>query len=317
MEKIYLLLRHNTQSGPFSIEELREKNLQPTDLIWAEGKSKCWLPPSGLPELSHPGTEPFSVLKEAPPLSTMMATAAGQLTSMEEMALPVTMEKVPINLEERAEQLRQKILSHSVPVTPEKKAEAASEYKRIFYLSGEKPAQEIEQALLPLLPLPHLIGMSTVALLLFAGWFSGLSPINEKKDTVDQTVTPLFSAQEYTAAANRPVTIREAPVEATVPLLPSLPVQAQKSKLSKNKNPNKSFSKRKAVVSPELKAIAKNVVQEPAVVPTVAPVEEVLPMAAEPQNTVQKEEKKKTIGQVFKGLFKKKKKEKQEATDGE
>lgn len=38
----YLLLRDDEQSGPFSLEEIKAKNLQPTDLVWVLGISNGW-----------------------------------------------------------------------------------------------------------------------------------------------------------------------------------------------------------------------------------------------------------------------------------
>ncbi len=40
--KQYLLLSNNQQSGPYSLEELRAKNLRPLDLVWIEQQSLCW-----------------------------------------------------------------------------------------------------------------------------------------------------------------------------------------------------------------------------------------------------------------------------------
>src|SRR6476620_850347 len=45
MEKVYLLLRKNQQTGPYTFEELLQQQLVPTDLIWVEGKSTSWLDP--------------------------------------------------------------------------------------------------------------------------------------------------------------------------------------------------------------------------------------------------------------------------------
>ena len=39
MNKVYLLLRKNLQTGPYTYEELLQQQLLPTDLIWVEGKS--------------------------------------------------------------------------------------------------------------------------------------------------------------------------------------------------------------------------------------------------------------------------------------
>ena len=48
MEKVYLLLRQNIQSGPFTLDELADLQLQPTDLIWIEGESQSWNTPASI-----------------------------------------------------------------------------------------------------------------------------------------------------------------------------------------------------------------------------------------------------------------------------
>jgi len=48
---MYLLLRSNKQSGPYSLEELISKGLKPYDLVWVEGKSAAWRYPSEVNEL--------------------------------------------------------------------------------------------------------------------------------------------------------------------------------------------------------------------------------------------------------------------------
>jgi hypothetical protein len=47
----YLLLRNNKESGPHSLEELKNMGLKAYDLIWLEGKSAAWRYPSELDEL--------------------------------------------------------------------------------------------------------------------------------------------------------------------------------------------------------------------------------------------------------------------------
>ena len=42
MQKVYLLLRNNRQSGPFTIDELWQQQLRPTDMVWIEGQSTAW-----------------------------------------------------------------------------------------------------------------------------------------------------------------------------------------------------------------------------------------------------------------------------------
>ena len=55
MQKVYLLLRNNRQSGPFSIDELLQQQLRPSDMVWIEGRSTAWAYLSELELLpSHP-----------------------------------------------------------------------------------------------------------------------------------------------------------------------------------------------------------------------------------------------------------------------
>jgi hypothetical protein len=51
MQKVYLLLRSNKQTGPYSLEELLQLNLKPFDLVWMEGRSAAWQYPSEIPSL--------------------------------------------------------------------------------------------------------------------------------------------------------------------------------------------------------------------------------------------------------------------------
>ena len=56
MQKVYLLLRDNKQTGPHSLEELLQLGLKPYDLIWVEGRSCGWSYPSEINALK-PYTE--------------------------------------------------------------------------------------------------------------------------------------------------------------------------------------------------------------------------------------------------------------------
>ena len=51
MQKVYLLLRDNKQSGPYSLEEILQLGLRPFDLIWVEGRSAGWSYPSEITAL--------------------------------------------------------------------------------------------------------------------------------------------------------------------------------------------------------------------------------------------------------------------------
>lgn len=51
MQKVYLLLRNNQQSGPYSLEEILQLNLKPFDLVWMEGRSAAWRYPGEIETL--------------------------------------------------------------------------------------------------------------------------------------------------------------------------------------------------------------------------------------------------------------------------
>ncbi len=48
---MYLLLRDNKQSGPYSLDDLKVKGLKAYDLVWVEGRSAAWRYPSEVDEL--------------------------------------------------------------------------------------------------------------------------------------------------------------------------------------------------------------------------------------------------------------------------
>lgn len=75
--KEYLLLRANTQSGPYSLRELAALPLRPHDLVWVNGESQRWEEVSERPELGAlvvpearrvPVTGRAAVAEEAPVL---------------------------------------------------------------------------------------------------------------------------------------------------------------------------------------------------------------------------------------------------------
>jgi len=49
---MYLLLRNNKQSGPYSLDDLKTMGLKAYDLVWVDGKSAAWRYPCEIDELS-------------------------------------------------------------------------------------------------------------------------------------------------------------------------------------------------------------------------------------------------------------------------
>jgi hypothetical protein len=54
----YILLRDNKESIPLSLTDLKNLGLKPTDLIWVEGQSVCWMHPGQIKELKEVGLPP-------------------------------------------------------------------------------------------------------------------------------------------------------------------------------------------------------------------------------------------------------------------
>lgn len=76
---MYLLLRNNKQSGPYSLDELKNMGMKAYDLVWLEGKSAAWRYPSEIEELKEfaPAVEeqPFDRFYKRPGATTATATA--------------------------------------------------------------------------------------------------------------------------------------------------------------------------------------------------------------------------------------------------
>src|SRR6185437_3661728 len=74
---MYLLLRNNKQSGPYSSEELKSMGLKAYDLVWLEGKSAAWRYPCEIEELSAcaPAVEeqPFDRFYKKPAVTAAVA----------------------------------------------------------------------------------------------------------------------------------------------------------------------------------------------------------------------------------------------------
>jgi hypothetical protein len=82
---MYLLLRNNKQSGPYSLDELKNMGMKAYDLVWLEGKSAAWRYPSEIEELKEfaPAVEeqPFDRFYKRPGATTATATTVASGTS--------------------------------------------------------------------------------------------------------------------------------------------------------------------------------------------------------------------------------------------
>jgi hypothetical protein len=122
MQKVYLLLRNNQQTGPHSLNELLQMNLKPFDLIWVEGKSYGWSYPAEIETI-----KPF-VKFNIPPSSTPVTEAivssdANKSVSNKKIFVSMPGERVsqtePVSsassydpIEQKAEELRRRVQSY-------------------------------------------------------------------------------------------------------------------------------------------------------------------------------------------------------------
>jgi hypothetical protein len=118
---MYLLLRNNKQSGPYSLEELKTMGLKAYDLVWLEGRSAAWRYPCELEELSA-----FAPPVEEQPFDRFYKKPAVTATATATAPSPVVLATTP------------------APTTPQYTGEpSAVPGKRIIYVTmpaGRTPA---------------------------------------------------------------------------------------------------------------------------------------------------------------------------------
>jgi hypothetical protein len=179
MERVYLLLRNNHQTGPFTIGELLQQQLQPSDMIWIEGKSTAWTYLSELELIPFVKNPEAAVQKNHP--------------------------KTVDEIERKAEELRQKILT-STPQTyfPKYTTEIetyASPYKlpedEIQFIDYRKERKIKKNAILGELLLTFLvIGLFIV------GIYKGKSFLGARDKVQNSVATQLSSGDEHAAQKN-------------------------------------------------------------------------------------------------------------------
>jgi hypothetical protein len=153
MQKVYLLLRDNKQSGPYSLEEMVQLGLKPYDLVWVEGRSAGWSYPSEISALKPYVPEaPASVSSqrtESMPSTPPTYTPADTATSSSPKVIPppknvfvslpgkgaqtvaTPKEAVPADdWDRRAEEVRQRAQGYTPPKAEEEIPSLNTNYAR-------------------------------------------------------------------------------------------------------------------------------------------------------------------------------------------
>jgi hypothetical protein len=300
MEKVYLLLRNNQQTGPFTIGELLQQQLRHSDMIWIEGKSNAWT------YLSELELTPF-------------------VKKTENVQHPSSA-KAEDEIEKKAEELRQRILS-SAPKTyfPEHITEIES-YGSSYKLEDEIEFVDVrkDRRMKKNTVLGEVILTCFVIALFMLGIYKGKSFLGVKQKVQNVVATELNTHDQHTAQKNKEVIQPRIEVIDTTKQADSLlALQKAKQKIATVKKPvadsivvtipqpvintfTAPEEKAETSLPDEDSAIKGNVVAKKEVVSTVSKVKT--------NNEPVKEEKK----GFLRGLFKKKNKDNSEnAKNGE
>ncbi len=294
MNKVYLVLRNNQQTGPFTIGELLQQQLKPSDMIWVEGKSAAWTYVSELELI------PFS--RSAQPLQESSTSFSGD------------------EIENKAEELRKRILA-STPRTYFPKHTPEIENYVSPYKAGEN-IEFIDHRKEKKLYRNAIIGEALltcfVAGLFAVGVYKGKSLLATKNQVPETVATQLHSNSEHTAAQNKKLLSIPSVVADSSLVTDSTDVMAYKPKPSfVKKNPPDSIAIQSSstqinTLPPDIEEEKKEEPQSQTIKP-VLKVPEEIPLkkevsseAKQTSNTEAKEAEKKGF---LKGIFKKKKKD--------
>lgn len=307
MERVYLLLRNNQQTGPFTIGELWQQQLESSDMIWIEGKSTAWT------YLSELELTPFVKTEVVP-------------------------ESLPVNtkdeIERKAEELRQRILasapkSHFPQYTTEIET-FASPYKlspeeEIEFIDTRKERRARKNTVLG-----ELVLTCFVIGLFMLGIYKGKSFLGVGEKVQNSVATELNSHDQHTAQKNKPATQPGAATAIgsidTTKQVDSFSIVArpkQKIAVHKKLSADSTTSHTSLSVENTIKTKTEEkaeifkegvpVEESTAVKKDALPKKEIVPVSRETKNTEEtlKEEKK----GFLKGLFKKKNKGNTEKTE--
>lgn len=298
MDTRFLLLRNNKATGPYTIDELLQQHLQPADLVWLEGYSSAWAAPMEFGEL-----RPYLAKKR---FSDIAARNRHKSAAME--------------LEKKAAALKQQVLSYkaSHPYSWPKQ----TEIEHTGTPDGQQPEIEFIDHRIRPNAFFEIFSAALVTMFVAACVYGGYVFVAANSKTLPVSSSfQTVSVDENAAKKPFPTTTQTQasfpePATDTATFNKTRPVAAAPSA-----QPRQPLVP--VIAKPQI--VRDTVVKKPALVTaadsvtkptdTTASKSNVPPVKATPTqavaDTMQQQpaaEKKKTLGQVLKGLFKKKKK---------
>ncbi|MDB5251488.1 MAG: hypothetical protein JWP27_657 [Flaviaesturariibacter sp.] len=320
MQTVFKLLRHNQELGPFTIGELLQQQLTPDDLVWVDGESTAWAHPQEMENLKY--ALPEELVKK-----TKAATPAPVAPKVDEQP-PVQPKQKPVTyrqsdeIERKAEELRQRTLAYKK--TPGYYQPAAwAEATRPGILPGAQSDVDFHYHSKPGLPVGETLMGAMVVGLLALGWYGGGKDLFKAPREVASAVAVKMTATEENAAIGAPARATDTTVVAInrTDSLPSTgtelvaapkpaPHKASEPKDTEVTVPRESTSL--ASVPPPVETPKKEEEKPVKTISTSETKEQVkadpAPSATSAETATAEPEKKKGLGHMLKGLFKKKKK---------
>jgi len=320
MQKVYLLLRNNQQTGPHSLEELLQLNLKPFDLIWVEGKSYGWSYPTEVDTLKTFVTPTTTERKEShgmPPSKAASPVTDTNANKKIFVSLPVGTALPSASssstagvdaLEHKAEELRKRVQSYNPQAQEPLQEDIKTNYARSLNSVEKEYTSWIYQKKIKkknFISTKYSIVASIIAVGLVGGWWAGKAVFS--KPEISNISSVMQSNIKEPAAAFDLSSTTELPAA----------VATNNIKLQKQTvTPNSKKAKEKkdaSVVNITKERILKT---EPGVVlkePTNEQEENSAPVIteekSEPAVAEKPQEKKRSLKELFGGLFKKNKKE--------
>jgi hypothetical protein len=330
MQKHYLLLRNNQQSGPFTIDELLQQHLTPSDLVWVEDQSRAWAFPYEIEELrfaaagaaaAKRGQRHIYVSYPARPIPWMERKSNNTPKPEPSKSTAESGPKLTAgDLERKAEELRQRALSWKP--TEYYPSEAEEEQEHVGYSSYERPIHYEFHRRKRYVTLEHLMVVGLVSVMAVAAWYRGWAPLRSKMNTIEQTVTPLVSVDNHAAKRNPlPHANAQMPAQNNQPsnqlsvVMLSAPDTAANASVALTDKPHTEIIKKKKptpktlpqiAIKPEITQPQKEELMIPPSTPAADDKKDVAATDVKPNESA---EKKKEHRGFLGALFKKKKKE--------
>lgn len=306
MQKVYLLLRNNQQTGPHTLEELLKLDLKPFDLVWVEGKSYGWSYPSEIETLQPfvtPGNNKGQAVAATPSDAFGTDKTVGKkiFVSMPVANVPASVPSASADaIEQKAEELRRRAQSY-IPQNPLQPEELRTNYARnlndveedytswVFKKKTKSKAYVNEK----------YWAFGAVIVVVLCGTWMAIKVTSSKPSAITpQLVVPTHTEEKTAGSSIEPTELSTA-----IPASQNKPVK-RLANISK-KEMRKKAGTTSVTINEQPTATSAAVAQnQPA-----GTIEEDTPIAAEEKQAAGKPKEKRTLKTLFNTLFKKNKKE--------